>query len=141
VGGLAPVVAGVPDGRGRVLGSGTNARLYASSFANPRPMSKIDQDIERLEGRLAQALNLDRVSRVFEFRDRSTSPGKPLTPNKSNEPETRSIWTGTEWVSGRSETSELRICFVCSEIKKELSPPNNTSHCCRTSISVLVYAF
>lgn len=109
VGGLAPVIAGVPDGRGRILGSGTNARLYASSFANPKPISKIDQEIEQLEERLAQALDLDRISRVFEFRDRSSSPGKLQTPNRSDDLEAnaRTFWNGTEWVSGKLEASEL----------------------------------
>jgi len=100
----------VPDGRGRVLGSGTNARLYASSFANPRSMSKVDQEIEQLEGRLAHALDLDRVSRVFEFRDRSSSLVNPQTPKRPDDLETnvRTVWTGTEWASNRSETSKLR---------------------------------
>jgi len=76
-------------------------------------MSKIDQEIEQLEGRLAQALDLDRVSRVFEFRDRSSSPGKPPTPSKLDDLEAnaRTVWSGTEWVSGRVETSELIFCF------------------------------
>lgn len=115
VGGLAPVVSGVPDGRGRVLGSGTNARLYTTSFAIPRPMSVVDLAVERHEGRLSQALELDRVSRVFDFRNSHLSSlPKPVTLKKHNsaEKESKTAWNGTEWVSPRSETSKLPLRTV-----------------------------
>ncbi|KAL5323825.1 hypothetical protein ACEPPN_008367 [Leptodophora sp. 'Broadleaf-Isolate-01'] len=98
VGGLAPV-SGVPNGRGGLVGSGTNAPLYTTSFtAKP----KAQEDKERHESRLAEALELDRVGRVFEFRDPSTSPLK-LSAEESQTPsgkDFKTSWLGTEWVLG-----------------------------------------
>jgi meiosis-specific APC/C activator protein AMA1 len=62
--------------------------------------------MEKHESRLATALDLDRVSRVLEFRDFSTSPPKPLTPKeKQTELESKTVWTGTEWVMGNVDHS------------------------------------
>ncbi|KAI2462871.1 WD40 repeat-like protein [Annulohypoxylon bovei var. microspora] len=92
VGGLAP--GGVEDGRGRRVSSGTNARLYATSFSNARPKSEEDQ--EKHEGRLALALKIDRVQRMLDFDGYSTFPGCRHKSRPSLR-ETRTIWTGSEW--------------------------------------------
>ncbi|KAH7407215.1 WD40-repeat-containing domain protein [Cadophora sp. MPI-SDFR-AT-0126] len=98
VGGLAPV-SGVPNGRGGLIGSGTNAPLYTTSFtAKPRAQ----EDKERHENRLAEALELDRVGRVFEFRDSSTLPLKASVEEKgkSSARDLKTSWLGTEWILG-----------------------------------------
>lgn len=98
VGGLAPV-SGVSNGRGGLIGSGTNASLYTTSFtAKPRA----EEDKERHENRLAEALELDRVSRVFEFRDPASSPLKVSVDEKetSSARDLKTSWLGTEWVLG-----------------------------------------
>ncbi|KAK0100681.1 hypothetical protein ONS95_007132 [Cadophora gregata] len=98
VGGLAPV-SGVSNGRGGLIGSGTNAPLYTTSFtAKPRAQ----EDKERHENRLAEALELDRVGRVFEFRDPSTSPLKAFMDEKGSPAarDHKTSWLGTEWVLG-----------------------------------------
>lgn len=102
VGGIAPVTSGVPNGRGRLLGSGTNARLYTTPFSAGDARSKTDIEKERYENRLADALNLDRVSRVFEFRDPSTAP-----PKKTPEFDFKTTWNGTEWVLSGPERSKF----------------------------------
>ncbi|KAI2602504.1 WD40 repeat-like protein [Hypoxylon sp. NC1633] len=95
VGGLAPGGGGsIDDGHGRRVSSGTNARLYATSFSNAKPKSEEDQ--EKHEGRLALALKIDRVQRVLDFDGYSTFPrcrhkGRPLLR------ETKTTWTGSEW--------------------------------------------
>ncbi|XDG02709.1 hypothetical protein ABKA04_002324 [Annulohypoxylon sp. FPYF3050] len=71
VGGLAP--GGIDDGHGRRVSSGTNARLYATSFSNARPKSEEDQ--EKHEGRLALALKIDRVQRILDFDGVLDAPG------------------------------------------------------------------
>ncbi|KAI1371726.1 WD40 repeat-like protein [Hypoxylon crocopeplum] len=92
VGGLAP--GGVDDGRGRRVSSGTNARLYATSFSNTQPKSEEDQ--EKHEGRLALALKIDRVQRVLDFDRYSTFPRcKPK--DRSSLREAKTTWTGSEW--------------------------------------------
>jgi meiosis-specific APC/C activator protein AMA1 len=96
VGGLAPFTAGVSNGRGRLLGSGTNARLYTTSFSASKPRAQ--EDMAKHEGRLAEALELDRSARVFEFRDYRPT---------SSEADTKTVWKGTEWVMSGPDQSEL----------------------------------
>jgi len=104
VGGLAPPSLGVSNGRGGLLGSGTNAPLYTTSFSAARP--KAQEETENHENRVAHALELDRISRVLEFRDLSTLPQKPLTlKERQTELESKTIWTGTEWATGSAEHS------------------------------------
>jgi len=100
VGGLAPVTSGVPNGRGGLLGSGTNARLYTTPFSDIDAKSKEDADKERFENRISDALRLDRVSRVFEFRDPSTCPSKKILGTDH-----RTSWNGTEWVVAQVKPS------------------------------------
>jgi meiosis-specific APC/C activator protein AMA1 len=78
------------------LASGTNAPLYTSGFAAARPMEK-DQ-LDKHERRIAQALDLNRTGRVFEFRDRELS----ISPQKITSG-SRATWKGSEWVVEGSE--------------------------------------
>jgi meiosis-specific APC/C activator protein AMA1 len=104
VGGLAPPSLGVSNGRGGLLSSGTNAPLYTTSFSAARPRAQ--EESENHENRLALALELDRVSRVLEFRDFSTSPQKHLTlKERQTEFESKTVWTGTEWMMRNSDHS------------------------------------
>ncbi|KAI1419430.1 WD40-repeat-containing domain protein [Xylaria sp. FL1777] len=96
VGGTAPNGVAVDGGRGRLVSSGTNARLYTTSFSNLRPKSEEDQ--EKHEGRLALALNIDRVQRVLDFDGFSTFPRCKKRIRPSLQP-AKTIWTGTEWAN------------------------------------------
>src|SRR5579862_1362435 len=57
-------IAGVQDGRGRLLGSGTNAPMYNSRFLEG---DTPDQDLEKHEGRLALAFGFDQAEKVLGF--------------------------------------------------------------------------
>ncbi|TVY15445.1 putative WD repeat-containing protein [Lachnellula arida] len=98
VGGLAPFSTGIPNGRGGLLSSGTNAPLYTTPFSNARP--KAQEEMEKHEGRLAEALEIDRSTRVLEFRDPTISPSRlgEHERNNSFEHERKTLWNGTEWV-------------------------------------------
>lgn len=98
VGGLAPFSTGVPNGRGGLLSSGTNAPLYTTPFSNARP--KAQEEMEKHEGRLAEALEIDRSTRVLEFRDPTISPSRVGEHERNNsfEQERKTLWNGTEWV-------------------------------------------
>jgi meiosis-specific APC/C activator protein AMA1 len=97
VGGLAPFTAGVPNGRGGLMGSGTNARLYTTSFSASKP--KAQEEVDKHEGRLAEALELDRTARVFEFRDSPVNlPKRPAIGRPRSWVESKTVWKGTEWV-------------------------------------------
>ncbi|KAK2627596.1 hypothetical protein QTJ16_003562 [Diplocarpon rosae] len=147
VGGLAPV-SGVSNGRGGLLGSGTNAPLYTTSFtAKP----KAQEDKERHESRLAEALELDRVGRVFEFRDPSTSPLKSRPDEKRtlSGKAFKTTWLGTEWVSGISDRKpqvieearildapNLRDDFYCSVLAY-----SKTCHTLAVGLGSMLYAW
>lgn len=103
VGGLAPLTIGVSDGRGGLLGSGTNAPLYSTTFCAAKP--KEQQEIEMLENRIAQALDLDRVGRVLEFRG-IARPSSPSRSQSQTTVEQKTTWAGSEWVLGGPEQSK-----------------------------------
>lgn len=87
--------------------SGTNAPLYASRFTTLRPKSK--EELDNHERRLAEALEMDRSTRVLEFRNQSLSPRKPAAvriPGDA-EREKKSVWTGSGWEFGSPEHSEF----------------------------------
>ncbi|KAI0425161.1 WD40-repeat-containing domain protein [Xylaria sp. FL1042] len=96
VGGTAPNGVAVDGGRGRLVSSGTNARLYTTSFSNLRPKSEEDQ--ERHEGRLAVALDIDRVRRVLDFDGFSTFP-RCKKKNRPSLQTAKTTWTGSEWAN------------------------------------------
>ena len=104
VGGLAPFTTGVSNGRGGLLGSGTNAPLYTTSFSAALP--KAQADMETHEGRLAEALDLDRVSRVLEFRERDVSPQRPAKSANGTGAELKTVWRGTEWIVSEQNQSK-----------------------------------
>ncbi|RDL40203.1 WD40 repeat-like protein [Venustampulla echinocandica] len=103
VGGLAPSITGVSDGRGGQFGNGTNAPLYTTSFSAAKQIQQ--EDINKHEGRLAEALELDRISRVLEFREPPPSPQRPAISSTCTEirVKPRTIWNGTEWVTNGAE--------------------------------------
>lgn len=93
VGGIAPT-AGILNGRGP-LGGSTNAPLYTTSFSS-RP--EFEDDEENLENRLAEALSLDRTTRVFEYRS--------LLPRDQSQKKTSWDQYDCQWVSSESPSSE-----------------------------------
>lgn len=93
-------MAGVSDGRGGFLGSGTNAPMYTSQFLQD---DGPDQDLDRHERRLAAAFDIDQASRVLG------SPASPEafpsqricrgTKRKWNDNQgARTVWKDSEWV-------------------------------------------
>lgn len=96
MGGLAPSSLGVPNGRGGLIGSGTTAPLYITSFSNA--VSTAEEERDNHEARLAKALELNRAQRILNC----TIPASPVSslPGKRKYAETqpRTLWSGTEWV-------------------------------------------
>jgi meiosis-specific APC/C activator protein AMA1 len=101
VGGIAPGGTAVNNGRGQFVRSGTNARLFRTSFPTAKP--KAEEELEKHEARLAEALGLDRTQRILEtkvLRYRSENSRIKLR-------NTRTKWNGTTWVNEGSVRSEL----------------------------------
>ena len=113
VGGLAQMNVGRPATDGRPLGTGTNAPLYTTSFSTVRP--RAEEELEKHESRLAEALQVDRVTRVLEFRD----PSMPLlrlreTIRKIDLREKKAVWKGTEWIMSGLKRKVSLIHEVCA---------------------------
>lgn len=96
---------GISNGRGGLLGTGTNAPLYTTTFSDG--ILKAQEDREKHEGRLATALGLDRAQRVFDFISPSLSPQNVSSSKlKQTQIEKKTMWTGTEWVKNGSRPSK-----------------------------------
>jgi hypothetical protein len=108
---LGDSVAGVSDGRGRLLGSGTNAPLFSSNFLSRRDSSA---ELDVHERRLAMALELDTASRVFTYSTAQSSPvdfgysSAPslVGPSSSSSPLVlmQRVWRDGQWEKSRSVT-------------------------------------
>jgi hypothetical protein len=103
VGGSSPAndtVGGVPNGRGGMLGSGTNAPLYTSMFLS---RSDPDAELETYERRLALAFDVDQFNKVL---DSSSSPSGSNTPSpaqsrpgsSASKIKPKHVWRDSEWV-------------------------------------------
>ncbi|KAI1434028.1 WD40 repeat-like protein [Xylaria sp. CBS 124048] len=141
VGSTAPNGVAVDGGRGRLVSSGTNARLYTSSFSNLKPKSEEEQ--EKHEGRLALALKMDRVQRVLDFDGFSTFPRYKKKPRPSIQT-TKTTWSGTEWTNDTHSAPKASKdeCTLPSAPFKVLDAPGlrddfycsimDYSNCCHT---------
>jgi hypothetical protein len=96
-------VAGVPDGRGRILASGTNAPLFSSDFLSRRDASAEADGHER---RLAMALGLDTASRVFTYSSppNSPDPGYGSANESPSPPGLRRVWRDNQWMKSITVT-------------------------------------
>ncbi|KIW06499.1 uncharacterized protein PV09_02934 [Verruconis gallopava] len=104
-------VSGVPNGRGRLLASGTNAPLFSSNFLS-RKDSIAELDVH--ERRLAVALDLDTASRVLKY---STPRSSPESTRSSNSPPNMAS-LGSQprtWRDGQWESSTA-TCIIIREI-------------------------
>lgn len=93
-------VQGIPNGRGGVVGSGTNAPMYTSRFLDGETP---DQDLERLEGRLAVALDIDQTSRMLDIPSSPkqvgyASPGSVASKRRYPFIDGRTRWENGAWV-------------------------------------------
>lgn len=93
-------VQAISDGRGRTLGSGTNAPIYTTNFLVGSPD---ELDSELLEARIAVALEIDQTNRLLNTsrspeRGRSASCNTAGIKRKIPDKESRTRWINGEWV-------------------------------------------
>jgi hypothetical protein len=111
-------VSGVQDGRGRLLGSGTNAPMYNSRFLEG---DTPDQDLEKHEGRLALAFDFDQAEKVLGFVGSSDEgSGNGNWPGKRSRScsatargagctrDTRTIWKDNKWMKEGAAACKYR---------------------------------
>ncbi|KAL3425457.1 WD repeat domain-containing protein [Phlyctema vagabunda] len=127
VGGLAPPCVGVSNGRGGMLGRGTNAPFYSTTFSATK--SKAQLELDNHEGRLASALDLDRIRRIFDYREPSLDQSNSWKMQRSNSDldTQKTTWEGTGWVTNgllpqSKRSSEVRT--LPSAPFKVLDAPN-----------------
>jgi hypothetical protein len=68
------------------------------------------------ENRIAQALELDRAGRIFEFREASSRPCPP-SRGKSHNTEQKTTWNGSGWDLGTPERSMLKLPLIIINTK------------------------
>lgn len=101
VGGLAPSGNPVDDGHGHFVRSGTNAQFYTTPFS--RSKTGPQDDTDRYHGRIASALDIDRVRRVLDFDTHATLPSARPQKGRHQRKSVKTIWDGVEWVNDDKE--------------------------------------
>ena len=101
-------IRSVSDGRGGFISGGTNAPMYTSQFFDN---DTSDQDLERMEARLAAALEIDQTARIlnisrFPASSRSFSARVIGSKRKWPEMERRTHWKHGEWVKDSTQSRE-----------------------------------
>ncbi|KAK0634749.1 WD40-repeat-containing domain protein [Bombardia bombarda] len=103
VGGVAPGGTAVNNGRGQLMRSRTNARLFRTTFPNAKP--KREEELEKHEARIATALGLDRAKRVLDV---NVAPNQWSCSGKESR-EVPTQWNGTEWVKATSSPKPQKV--------------------------------
>jgi hypothetical protein len=113
----------VPDGRGRLLASGTNASLFSSNFLRRRD-SNGELDIH--ERRLAMALEIDTASRVLSYADSPTSSDSGYHSAATTTPTTPAALARL-WRDGQWEQQMQATCWVINH-SFNLHSTDHTQH-------------
>ncbi|KAK8174032.1 WD40-repeat-containing domain protein [Phyllosticta citrichinensis] len=131
VGGSAIVtdsVPGIPDGRGGMLSSGTNAPLHTTMFLTQVDSESAQEEHER---RLAHAMDIDTSSRVLGSFDK---PGNPPGEKTSRAPS----WINSQWIREGCTTildaPRLRDDFYCTVLAY-----SRTANCLAVGLAHSVY--
>ncbi|KAF2708261.1 WD40 repeat-like protein, partial [Pleomassaria siparia CBS 279.74] len=139
VGGTSAVsdtVVGVSNGRGGMLGSGTNAPLYTSMFLR---RSDPEAELEAYERRLALAFDVNQTDRILEH---STPPSTPVASSSSagspNNSPTKHVWKDNAWtkdgIDSLLDAPQLRDDYYCS-----LLAYSHTAKCLAVGLGNLVH--
>ncbi len=106
-------IRSISDGRGGFLSSGSNAPMYTSHFYDE---DILDHGLERMESRLAAALDIDLTSRVIDT-SRAVRPTRSVSvkltgvKRKSVHSEPRIRWNHGEWTQGAFQSC-MSLCFL-----------------------------
>ena len=105
-------IRSISDGRGGFLSSGSNAPMYTSHFYDE---DILDHGSERMESRLAAALDIDLTSRVIDTSrtvrsNRSVSVNVAGVKRKSVNADRRICWRDGAWTQDGFQ-SRMSLCF------------------------------
>ncbi len=112
-------IRSVSNGRGGFISGGSNAPLYTSQFLHK---DILDQDLERMEGRLAEALEIDQTSRILKIsrtpaQSRSISTGAIGVKRKRVYVQPRTRWRNGEWTVEGSRSREFPLYVSATRLK------------------------
>ena len=111
VGGMAPSGHPVDDGHGHLIRSGTNAHFHTTPFSRSKPNPQ--EETDRYHGRIASALDIDRVRRILDFDTRATLPRARPQIGRHQRKSVKTIWDGAEWVNNdKQEHGKATIFFL-----------------------------
>jgi hypothetical protein len=99
---VSDTVVAVSTGRGRMLGSGTNAPLYKSAFLN---RADPDAELEAYERRLAVALDIDQTDRILQHSSPLVSSSSPHSGPAS---QAKHVWRDGAWIKDGVHSSLFR---------------------------------
>ncbi|KAM4059301.1 WD domain-containing protein [Hirsutella rhossiliensis] len=85
----------VDDGHGHLLRRGTNARLFASPSLVARPSAQ--DDLESYHGRVAYALDIDRIRKILDFGSHLPAPSMQSKPCHGPAHLAKPTWGNNEW--------------------------------------------
>ena len=101
---VSDTVAAISTGNGGMLGSGTNAPLYTSTFLN---RADPEAEFEAYERRLALALEVDQTERVLHHSSLPSScPGSRQQDTPPHKPH---VWKDGAWTQ-----DSVKPCLFCS---------------------------
>ncbi|KAI2484109.1 WD40 repeat [Pyrenophora tritici-repentis] len=115
---VSDTVVGVSTGRGRMLGSGTNAPLYKSAFLN---RADPEAELEAYERRLALALDVDQTDRIFQH---SSLPAPQSPSHGGPVPQTTHTWRDGAWRLANLQQEIDQYRFYRSDMSLVLDAPN-----------------
>lgn len=101
-------VRSISNGRGGFLSGGSNAPMYMSQFFED---DTLDQDLERMEARIAAALDIDQTTKILDISRSSPSPRSVSTGSvglkrKRHYEEPRTRWRYGDWLREGSLSRE-----------------------------------
>ncbi|KEY69498.1 hypothetical protein S7711_02035 [Stachybotrys chartarum IBT 7711] len=98
----------VDDGRGRLLRSGTNARVFTSALSERR--SSFHEEWENYQDRIAKALKLDRIRRVLKFDIPPSVPRRLASPMAwCTLDGVSTVWNGYRWTNAGKIRGTLQV--------------------------------
>ena len=104
-------IRSISDGRGGFIGGGSNAPMYSSQFVDD---DNSDQDVDRMEARLAAALEIDQTSRILDISRSPASPRSASTGMIGTKRKRPYVEPRTQWRYGNWMQEDLQSCkYLC----------------------------
>ncbi|KAM5380406.1 hypothetical protein ACJZ2D_003508 [Fusarium nematophilum] len=97
VGGLVPSTIAVDDGQGHLLHRGTNARFFPTPFQEGLINTSVEN--EKHEGRIASALDLDRIRKILNFNHAEHIPRSLPAFAPWSRDDGQTTWDGCQWIN------------------------------------------